>query len=103
MDSKTVQTGSIVKLGDPRPVSAPYPRISVLPPAIPVSQQEKFLFVHGLLDENGVLREMRVLGKEAIQSGELLAALMEWQFRPARRAGDPTRIEVLFAIPVRQI
>lgn len=103
-DMTTVQSGSVVKLGDPRPLAPPYPRLTILPSQIPPSEA-KVILVHGLIDETGTMRSLRVLGGEG--SGEraehLLAALAQWQFRPARRGADAARVEVLLAVPTTRI
>lgn len=102
VDSRTVQSGSVVTLGDPRPVSAPYPKISLVPAALPAAR-EGFLFVHGMLDKDGTLTDLRILGQDSNQSEPLLSALNEWQFRPAQRGAEATKLEIVFAIPVRRI
>ena len=104
VDSKTIQNGSIVTLGDPRPLAPPYPRLTVLPSHIPPSET-KVILVHGLIDETGTMRGLRVLGGEdnGGRSENLLTALAHWQFRPAKRGADATPVEVLLEVPTTHI
>ena len=57
------QTGSIVSLGNPEPVTAPYPTVTVRPPE-DWQHGSDYLLVHGFLDESGRLRDMKILASE---------------------------------------
>jgi hypothetical protein len=103
MDSRTVQTGSVVKLGDPRPLAAPYPQVTFLPGSIPSAPTGNFVFVHGLIDETGKLKNLRVIGQKITEPETFLATLMQWNFRPAHRGPDAAAVEILLVIPARQI
>jgi hypothetical protein len=101
-DARTVQSGNVVTLGDPRPLTAPYPRTSFLPERMPVSGTERLVFIHGLIDEKGRVRNPRVLGEKISDCEPLLEALMLWRFRPARRGPEAARVEVVLAVPSRR-
>jgi hypothetical protein len=97
--ASVVQRGAIVQLPDPRPLDAPYPRLTFLP-AEPITGSGPHVLVYGVVDESGSFQNLRVIGP--IQSGKssLLEALGKWRFRPAMRAGSPALVEMVLAIPV---
>jgi hypothetical protein len=103
MDARTVQTGSVVKLGDPRPLAAPYPQVTFLPESVPSAATGTFVFVHGLIDETGQLQNLRVIGQKIAEPKTFLATLMQWHFRPAHRGPDVATVEILLVIPARQM
>lgn len=94
-----VQRGAIVQLPDPRPLDAPYPRLTFRP-AEPITGSGPYVWVYGVVDESGSFQNLRVIG--LIQSGKssLLEALGKWRFRPAMRAGSPALVQMVLAIPV---
>ena len=55
-----VQTGGLVTLGNPEPVGAPYPMVTVRPPE-DWRHGRDYLLVHGFLDESGRFRDMTIL------------------------------------------
>jgi hypothetical protein len=61
-----------------------------------------FILVHGFIDENGSLQQLRIIGEEGNQSETLLTTLAQWQFRPARRGESNARVEVMLAVPTRR-
>ncbi len=87
----------IVQLGSPAPLVAPYPKVAVVPPA-ELLPPDRRLPVHGFLSAEGRFERLRILGDEPGPE-DLLAALREWQFRPATRDAVPVEIEVLLIIP----
>ncbi len=96
-----VQTGSLVSLGNPDPMSAPYPTVTVRPPE-DWQHGSDYLLVHGFLDETGHLREMKILpgqNPRAPTTEALLEYLPYWEFRPAVIDGRPVKVEVILAIP----
>jgi hypothetical protein len=97
--ASVVQHGAIVQLPDPRPLDAPYPRLTFRP-AEPITASGPYVLVYGVVDESGSFQNLRVIGP--IQSGKssLLEALSKWRFRPAMRAGSPALVEMVLAIPV---
>ena len=96
-----VQTGSLVSLGNPDPMSAPYPTVTVRPPE-DWQHGSGYLLVHGFLDETGRLRDMKILASQYPQASTtdaLLGYLPYWEFRPAVVDGRPVKVEVILAIP----
>jgi hypothetical protein len=99
--SGPVQTGSLVSLGNPDPMSAPYPTVTVRPPE-DWQHGSGYLLVHGFLDETGHLRDMKILASQDPQSpttDALLEYLPYWEFRPAVVDGHPVKVEVILAVP----
>jgi hypothetical protein len=96
-----MQSGSIVTLGNPESVGAPYPTVTVRPPE-DWSHGTDYLLVHGFLDESGRFREMKILQSSqpaSPTSDALLQYLAYWEFRPALQDGRPVKIEVILAVP----
>ena len=96
-----IQTGGLVKLGNPEPVGAPYPTVTVRPPE-DWQHGSEYLLVHGFLDESGHFREMKLLPSQepaAPTTSALLEYLAYWEFRPALQDGRPVKVEVILAVP----
>jgi len=96
-----MQAGSVVKLGNPEAVGAPYPTVTVRPPE-DWSHGADYLLVHGFLDESGRFREMKILQSSRPSSpttDALLQYLAYWEFRPALQDGRPVKVEVILAVP----
>jgi hypothetical protein len=90
--------GGVVRLGNPAPLTAPYPRTTFRPP--PHHRPGGYLMVHGLIAANGRFQDLRVLGAGDPQdNAHVIAVLEQWEFRPATRQGRPVHVEVLLAIP----
>ncbi len=99
--SGAVQTGGLVNLGNPDPVTAPYATVTVRPPE-DWRHGSDYLLVHGFLDESGRLRDMQVLASQNPQdpfAGAVLDYLPYWEFRPAVVDGHPVKVEVILAVP----
>ena len=99
--SGPAQTGSIVSLGNPEPITAPYPTVTVRPPE-DWRHGADYLLVHGFLDENGRLRDMKILASDNPQApltDAVLQYLPYWEFRPAVVDGRPVKVEVILAVP----
>jgi len=100
-----LQTGSIIKLGSPAPVSAPYPMVTLRPPE-DWRYGNEYLLVHGYLDTNGRFRDLRILPAHQSRpeySEALLQYLAYWEFRPAAQDGRPVMVEVILAVPPDQL
>jgi len=96
-----IQSGNVVKLGNPEPVGAPYPTVTVRPPE-DWRHGADYLLVHGFLDESGRFREMKILQSSQPMSpttDALLQYLAYWEFRPALQDGRPVKVEVILAVP----
>lgn len=97
--ASVVQRGSIVQLPDPRPLDAPYPRLTFRP-AEAIIGSGPYVLVYGVVDESGSFQNLRVVGLLESGKSSLLEALRKWRFRPAMRAGSPALVEMVLAIPV---
>jgi hypothetical protein len=92
-----------VNIGNPAPVKAPFPLVTVLPPATMVPRTG-YIIVHALVDASGQIKEPNVLrAPNASFKTPILAELSKWRFRPAVRDGGPVTVEVLLAIPPQQL
>ena len=94
------QGGSVVQLGNPGPVKAPYPKVTVLPPA-PALPRTARMVLHGFLTEQGMLRDLRMIGEDQKHGeAQIIPYLQQWEFRPAARDGRAIEVEVVLTIPV---
>ena len=96
-----VQSGVVFHLPDPRPLHAPYPSLTFLP-AEPIIADVPYVLVHGLIDEAGMMQNLKVVGPIQSWTSALLTALTQWKFRPAARAETPEPVEIVLAIPGRK-
>jgi hypothetical protein len=90
---------SIVTLGPSTPVDAPYP-VRIVRPLVTMPSFQKYLLVHGFITVAGRVERVRIIDAGAQQVDDaVLSSLIGWEFRPATRDGQPTRVEFLLAIP----
>jgi hypothetical protein len=102
-NSSTVQKGGFVQLPDPRPLNAPYPKVTVRPTE-PLSSTGPYLLVRGSIDETGAFQNLQLLGPLQTGAAALLEALSRWRFRPATRgANAPEKVQMVLAIPIQNI
>jgi hypothetical protein len=98
----TSSNTSVVQLGPPAtPVKAPYP-FHLVRPEIVLPSWEKYVLVHGYVNEAGRFEGLRVV--RSIQPGldqALLASLAGWEFRAATRDGAAVMVEFLLSIPAK--
>jgi hypothetical protein len=95
-ESMIVGAGVSVQLGNPAPVKAPYPRITVVPP---VGGNDR-ITLHGFITATGAFRNLRVVvGEKLATDLMVLPLLSRWTFRPATRDGRPIEVEVVLVIP----
>ena len=88
--------GIAIQLGNPAPVKAPYPRVTVVPP---LGGQEKVV-MHGFITEAGEFQDLRVVsGEKAAEELMVLPLLKRWIFRPATRDGKPVTVEIVLVVP----
>ena len=88
--------GIAIQLGNPAPVKAPYPRVTVVPP---LGGQEKVV-MHGFITEAGEFQDLRVVsGEKAAEELMVLPLLKRWVFRPATRDGKPVTVEIVLVVP----
>lgn len=96
--AKAVSGGNVIQLGNPAPVKAPYPRITVVPPV--EATRDKLTILHGFLTEKGQFRSLQaVRAEDEVLLARLEPLLSQWEFRPAMRDGVPIEIEVLLVLP----
>jgi hypothetical protein len=97
-DQSAEVSGPIVRLGNPAPLKAPYPTVTLRPPVR--RPPGSYVMVHGFVSPAGRFQNLRVLGAVPARDAELVLAVLEqWEFRPAARQGQPVRVEILLAIP----
>jgi len=93
---------SVIQLGPPAtPVKAPYPT-KLVRPEIALPSWEKYVLVHGYVNEEGRFEGLRVV--RSIQPGTdqaLLASLSGWEFRAATKDGVGVMVEFLLSIPAK--
>ncbi len=84
-------------------VDAPWPYFLVRPNASPENVNADALMVHGFVNAAGRFEGLSVVFPPRFSQAQLLlAALQQWQFRPAKHDGKPARVEILLIIPEDQ-
>jgi len=92
-------SANTIQLGNPAPVKAPFPRVTLLPPEDFLPKTARTI-LHGFLNDTGQFEELRAVRTEDGDVGALLAPFLhEWEFRPATRDGVPIEIEILLVVP----
>ena len=93
---------AVIQLGPPAaPVKAPYPT-RLVRPDIALPSWEKYVLVHGYVNEQGRFEGLRVI--RSVQPGidqALLASLTGWEFRAATKDGAAVMVEFLLSIPAK--
>lgn len=65
-------------------------------------KENKLIILHGILDEDGNLSELKVFQTlDPVLDEIALTAFGRWKFKPAMRAGKPASVEILVGIPAR--
>ena len=81
-------------------LEAPWPYSIVRPNLEPDSIDADALMVHGFVDEAGRFESLSIVVPESFAEARfVLAALEQWQFRPATQNGQNAKVEVLLIIP----
>jgi hypothetical protein len=81
-------------------LDAPWPFNIVRPNLPPGSVNADVIMVHGFIDESGRFQGLSVAFPPAFPRAQfVLDALVQWQFRPAMKDGQPIRVEVLLIVP----
>jgi len=95
------QTGTrVVEVTAVTPVLAPYPVVNRRPNTS-ILVFFKYLLVYGTVNEAGRFQNLRVVRPTRPDADKaLLAALANWEFRPASREGKKLGVEVLLYVPV---
>jgi hypothetical protein len=92
--------GIAIQLGNPAPVKAPFPRITVVPP-LPGTER---IVLHGFVTDLGEFRDLRVVAGADIADQYMIVPLLKrWIFRPATRDGAPVTVEVVIVMPRDQV
>jgi hypothetical protein len=69
-------------------------------PKLSYQWDEEYLFVKGMLSQEGKLEQLKLASQVAPADRDaLLASLNRWEFRPAARGGKPAAVEMLLIIP----
>ena len=81
-------------------LEAPWP-YSIVRPNLPAgSVNADALMIHGFVNASGRFEDLRVVFPPPFATAQfVLAALRQWQFRPATQNGRPARVEVLLIVP----
>jgi hypothetical protein len=95
-----VARGSVIQLGNPKAVTAPYPQVTYAPEK-QITSTDKHVLVHGLINTAGQFQDLQMVGSAALAS-EIIPLLGSWKFRPATRDGKPVQVEILLEIPAKQ-
>jgi len=81
-------------------LEAPWPYSIVRPNLAPGSIDADALMVHGFVDASGRFEGLSIVVPEAFAEARfVIAALEQWQFRPATQNGQNAKVEVLLIIP----
>lgn len=81
-------------------VDAPWPFSIVRPNIAPGAINADALMVHGYVNPDGRFEQLAVaFPPQYPQAQYVLAALQQWQFRPATQSGQSARVEVVLIIP----
>jgi hypothetical protein len=95
------QDETIVSLGNPAPVKAPFPMRTKIPQELD-DHNNGVIMLHGFLDAKGRFKQLEwVQGGSNYLGQILIAALRDWEFRPATRDGRAVEVEVVLAIPAK--
>ena len=93
-NSEASAGGTVVRL------EAPWPYSIVRPNLAPGSIDADALMVHGFVDASGRFESLSIVVPEAFAEARfVIAALEQWQFRPATQNGQNAKVEVLLIIP----
>jgi hypothetical protein len=94
------RTGEAASAGTVQHLDAPWPFSIVRPNLEPGTVDADALMVHGFVNQSGRFETLTILFPEDFPRAQfVLAALKQWQFRPAAQDGQPAKVEVLLIIP----
>ncbi len=81
-------------------LEAPWPYNIVRPNLAPGSVDADALMIRGFVDESGRFQDLTIVLPQPFSNAQfVLAALQQWQFRPAQHNGLAAKVEVLLIIP----
>ena len=99
VERKPIQQGGVVYLGNPAPVRAPYPLVT-LTPSLDWGESAGYVLIRGLLDTKGKFQDLEMWhGATKAVVEVIIDALDKWDFRPATQDGRPVAVQVLLVIP----
>jgi hypothetical protein len=85
--------------GTGTPFEAPYPFFIMRPNTLD-SQEPDYVLVHGIVTVDGKFDRLTLIFPVDLEKKSLLLnSLKLWEFRPAKRDGEKTEVEVLLIIP----
>jgi len=86
--------------GHIKQMQAPWPYYMMRPNVDPDYVNANAMMVHGYINEKGRFEHLELMIPPHYgQTQQLISALEQWQFRPAKQNGLPTRVEVLLIMP----
>lgn len=81
------------------PLDPPYPFFIMRPNTFD-SQEPEYVLVHGIVTVDGKFDKLSLIFPDTLEKKNLLFnSLKLWEFRPAKRDGENTTVEVLLIIP----
>jgi len=81
-------------------LEAPWPYNIVRPNLAPGTIDADALMIRGFVNESGRFEDLSIVFPQPFSSAQfVLAALQQWQFRPALQNGQAVRVEVLLIVP----
>ena len=81
-------------------LEAPWPYDIVRPNLAAGTIDADALMIRGFVDQTGRFEDLTIIFPQPFSSAQfVLAALQQWQFRPAQQNGQAARVEVLLIIP----
>jgi len=81
-------------------LEAPWPYNIVRPNLAPGSIDADALMIHGFVNQAGRFETLSVVFPQPFAASQfVLAALQQWQFRPAMQNGQSAKVEILLIIP----
>ena len=81
-------------------LDAPWPYNIVRPNLDASSVNADAIMIHGFINQSGHFETLSIVVPQAFSRAQfILAALEQWQFRPALQNGQNAKVEVLLIIP----
>jgi hypothetical protein len=93
-DAEAAAGGTVSRL------EAPWPYNIVRPNLAPGSVDADALMIRGFVNQSGRFEDLNVVFPQSFSGAQfVLAALQQWQFRPATQDGQPAKVEIMLIIP----
>jgi hypothetical protein len=90
---------SLPGTGSATPLDAPWPFL-LMRLDRPIASDPEYIMVRGMLTAAGHFDQLAMVFPDELENKDLLLnSLKLWEFRPARRDGEPVAVEVLLIIP----